>query len=128
MSQLSFDQFLARMKKASSNLLKELEKELMKSALRMERDGKLNATTYPKVRTGRLRSSISGIVDSKQGTPRIILKAGGSGADVNYAEYVEFGTVFIKPRLYLGRAVAGERDRLPDRLGSLLAVAMGDNR
>ena len=127
MSQLSFDDFLKRMKIASSNLLKELESELMKSALRMERDAKLNATTYPKVRTGRLRSSINGLVDSKQGTPRILLKAGSTSADVNYAEYVEFGTIYIKPRLYLGRAVAGERDRLPDRLADLLSVALEGN-
>lgn len=127
MSQLSFDDFLKRMKIASSNLLKELELELMKSALRMERDAKLNATTYPKVRTGRLRSSINGLVDSKQGTPRILLKAGSTSADVNYAEYVEFGTIYIKPRLYLGRAVAGERDRLPDRLADLLSVALEGN-
>ena len=127
MSQLSFDQFLKRMQKADSKLLKELEKELLKSSMRMERDAKLNATTYPKVVTGRLRSSITGLVDSKQGTSRVILRAGGSNNDVNYAGYVEFGTNYIKPRLYLGRAVSGERDRLPDRLGALLNIVLGSN-
>jgi hypothetical protein len=44
---------------------------------------------------------------------------------VDYAEYVEFGTRFIKPRLFLGRAVNSESERLPDRLSSLLNVALG---
>jgi hypothetical protein len=131
MSRLSFEEFYKRIQQSSSELLKELEIQLIKSSLRMERDAKLNATTYPKVRTGRLRSSIAGLVDNKFGTPRVILKAGGNvnGAEVNYARELEFGNSSrgIKPRLYLGRAVAGERDRLSDRLSDLLDVALGNN-
>ena len=81
----------------------------------------------PKVQTGRLRSSITGLVDAPLGSPRVVLRAGGSssGSDVDYAEYVEFGTRYIKPRLFLGRAVRSESERLPDRLSSLLSVALG---
>ena len=127
MSQLSFNDFLNRVKEADSKLLKELEQMLIRSALRMERDGKKNATSYPKVQTGRLRSSITGLVDAPLGSPRVVLRAGGSssGSDVDYAEYVEFGTRYIKPRLFLGRAVRSESERLPDRLSSLLSVALG---
>jgi HK97 gp10 family phage protein len=127
MSQLSFDDFLNRVKKADRKLLKELEQMLIRSALRMERDAKINATSYPKVQTGRLRSSITGLVDAPLGSPRVVLRAGGSssGSDVDYAEYVEFGTRYIKPRLFLGRAVRSESERLPDRLSSLLSVALG---
>ena len=64
MSQLSFDDLLKRVKKSDNVLIKELEKILTTSALRMERDAKLNATSYPKVVTGRLRSSITGLVDA----------------------------------------------------------------
>ena len=90
MSQLSFDDFLKRVREADNRLLQELERVLIRSALRMERDGKLNATSYPKVRTGRLRSSITGLVDAPLGSPRVVLRAGGStsGTDVDYAEYV----------------------------------------
>jgi len=127
MSQLSFDDFLKRVKKADNRLLKELEQMLIRSALRMERDAKINATSKPKVQTGRLRSSITGLVDAPLGSPRVVLRAGGSssGSDVDYAEYVEFGTRYIKPTLFLGRAVRSESERLPDRLSSLLSVALG---
>ena len=127
MSQLSFDDFLKRVREADNRLLDELERILTISALSMEREAKLNATTDPKVRTGRLRSSITGLIDSPMGSPRIILRAGGSSSsqDVNYADFVEFGTRFIRPRLFLGRAVSSERDRLPDRLSSLLDVSLG---
>lgn len=127
MSQLSFDDFLRRVREADNRLLEELERVLTISALSMEREAKLNATSYPKVRTGRLRSSITGLIDAPMGSPRIILRAGGSssGRDVNYADYVEFGTRFIKPRLFLGRAVSSERERLSDRLSALLDVSLG---
>ena len=127
MSQLSFNDFLKRVKKADRKLLEELEQMLIRSALRMERDAKKNATSKPKVQTGRLRSSITGLVDAPLGSPRVVLRAGGSssGSDVDYAEYVEFGTRYIKPTLFLGRAVRSESERLPDRLSSLLSVSLG---
>jgi HK97 gp10 family phage protein len=127
MSQLSFNDFLKRVKEADSKLLKELEQMLVRSALRMERDAKKNATSKPKVQTGRLRSSITGLVDAPLGSPRVVLRAGGStsGTDVDYAKYVEFGTRYIKPTLFLGRAVRSESERLPDRLSSLLSVSLG---
>ena len=127
MSQLSFNDFLKRVKEADSKLLKELEQMLVRSAVRMERDAKKNATSKPKVQTGRLRSSITCLVDAPLGSHRVVLRAGGSssGSDVDYAEYVEFGTRYIKPTLFLGRAVRSESERLPDRLSSLLSVALG---
>ena len=127
MSQLSFEDFLKRIREADNRLIEELERILTVSALRMERDAKLNATSYPKVRTGRLRSSITGLIDAPMGVPRVVLRAGGSSSnrDVDYAEYVEFGTRYIKPRLFIGRAVDAERERLPDRLSSLLDVSLG---
>ena len=127
MSQLSFNDFLKRVREADKRLLQELERVLIRSALRMERDAKINATSYPKVQTGRLRSSITGLVDAPLGSPRVVLRAGGStsGSDVDYAEYVEYGTPTIKPRLFLGRAVNAESKRLPDRLSSLLNVTLG---
>ena len=127
MSQLSFNDFLKRVREADNRLLQELERVLIRSALRMERDAKINATSDPLVRTGRLRSSITGLVDAPLGSPRVVLRAGGStsGQDVDYAEFVEFGTRFIRTRLFLGRAVNAESERLPDRLSSLLNVALG---
>lgn len=126
MSQLSFEEFLNRMKKADENLINELERVLTISSLRMEKSAKLNATSFPRVRTGRLRSSITGLVDAPNGVPRIVMRAGGttSGQDVYYAKYVEFGTNRIKPRLFMGRSVKRERELLPDRLNDLLSIAL----
>lgn len=126
MPQLSFNDFLKKMEKANSELLKELTKQLRKSALILEKEAKINATTYPRVRTGTLRRSITGLVDSPQGTSRVVLRAGGlnQGQDLRYAKYVEFGTRFIRPRLYLGRAVDAELQRLPNRLSILLNAVL----
>ncbi len=127
MSQQSFDQFLKRQQKASRRLITELNSILSTSALRMERDAKINATSFPRVQTGRLRSSIHGLIDAPQGSSRVILRAGGQsgGSDVDYAKYQEFGTRFIQPpRLFLGRAVLRERERLPNRLKDLLGVTL----
>ena len=76
-------------------------------SLKAEAEAKRNATDYPRVRTGRLRSSITGLVSTKDARPRMILMAGGNtkGAPVNYAKFVEFGTRYIKPRLFMGRAM-----------------------
>ena len=127
MSQQSFDQFLKRQQKASRRLITELNRILSTSALRMERDAKINATSFPRVQTERLRSSIHGLIDAPQGSSRVILRAGGQsgGSDVDYAKYQEFGTRFIQPpRLFLGRAVLRERERLPNRLKDLLGVTL----
>ena len=127
MSQQSFNQFLKRQQKASRRLITELNRILSTSALRMERDAKINATSFPRVQTGRLRSSIHGLIDAPQGSSRVILRAGGQsgGSDVDYAKYQEFGTRFIQPpRLFLGRAVLRERERLPNRLKGLLGVTL----
>ena len=99
MSQQSFDQFLKTQQKASRRLITELNRILSTSALRMERDAKINATSFPRVQTGRLRSSIHGLIDAPQGSSRLILRAGGQsgGSDVDYAKYQEFGTRFIQP-------------------------------
>lgn len=127
MSKQSFNEFNENIHNAKSRFINDLERILIKTSLRLERRAKLNATSYPKVVTGRLRSSISGLTDSKLGSHRIKLKAGGSisGADVEYAKYIELGTRFIKPRLFLNRAIESERESLNDQLSDLLHVTMG---
>ena len=61
------------------------------------------------------------------GSPRVRLEAGRAGSNVDYADFVEFGTRYIRPRLFLGRAINAEQQRLPDRLSNLLNVALGTN-
>lgn len=127
--QLTFDGFINRVDKADRRLLEELRKKLTVVALRAERGAKRRATFYPKVRTGRLRSSITGLVDAKDGNPRALLRAGGNsgGAPVLYAKYVEFGTRKMAPRLFMGRAVRSVQKRLDRDLKNLLVLALQAN-
>tara|TARA_R100001015_G_C4526925_1_gene94376 strand:+ start:188 stop:583 length:396 start_codon:yes stop_codon:yes gene_type:complete len=131
MKQLTLDEFQNRIQKGEKKLLKNLQKQLKILSLKAERQAKLNATDYPRVRTGRLRSSITGLVDAKDGRPRVLLRAGGntSGAPVNYAHFVEFGTKRMRPRLFMGRAVKNVlKDETPKELRNLLKVSLNEAR
>jgi len=105
--QITLAQFQSRMRNADRRLIKTLFQRLRVLSLKAEAEAKRNATDYPRVRTGRLRSSITGLVSTKDARPRMILMAGGNtkGAPVNYAKFVEFGTRYIRPRLFMGRAM-----------------------
>tara|TARA_R100000654_G_scaffold8559_2_gene20055 strand:- start:67 stop:471 length:405 start_codon:yes stop_codon:yes gene_type:complete len=132
MPDLSYSQFLKSLEQTESRLTKELGKILVKGALRMEKEAKRNATIDPKVRTGRLRSSITGLVFMKQGEPRVVLRAGGRSirgsadgvADVNYAEKIELGLENIRyPRYYLRKAFRKEKVKLEQELQKALLKA-----
>ena len=105
--QLTLAQFQNRMRRADQKLIKALFQKLRILSLKAEAEAKRNATDYPRVRTGRLRSSITGLVSTKDASPRMILMAGGNtkGAPVRYAKFVEFGTRRMSPRLFMGRAM-----------------------
>lgn len=105
--QITLAQFQDRMRRADRRLIKTLFQKLRALSLKAEAEAKRNATDYPRVRTGRLRSSITGLVSTKDASPRMILIAGGNtrGAPVNYARFVEFGTRRMQPRLFMGRAM-----------------------
>jgi HK97 gp10 family phage protein len=124
--QLTFDDFIKRIDKADNRLLKTLRKKLTIIALKSEREAKKNATEYPKVRTGRLRSSITGIVDAKDGNPRAVLRAGGNsgGVPVLYAKYVEFGTRKMAPRLFMKRGIEAALKDADKELKNLLSLSL----
>ncbi|QDP50721.1 MAG: hypothetical protein Unbinned627contig1001_38 [Prokaryotic dsDNA virus sp.] len=125
--QISLAQFQTRMRKADQRIVKTLFIKLRALSLKAEAEAKRNATDYPRVRTGRLRSSITGLVDTKNARPRMLLVAGGNtkGAPVNYAKFVEFGTKRMRPRFFMGRAMQKiERDQVLDELRNLLNLAL----
>lgn len=124
MSQMTFADLRKRLMKSNRKLLRQLDYQAQKIALLMEREAKINATSYPKVVTGRLRSSIHAKYHRRN--TDIVLRAGGQngGADVNYASYVEYGTSRMAPRLYMGRAVDKVQGEIPKRLQDLLSIAM----
>lgn len=129
--QLTLDEFSKRIDRADKRIVKTLFQKLKVLSLKAEREAKLNATDYPRVRTGRLRSSITGLVDAKDGRPRVLLRAGGNtnGAPVNYAQYVEFGTKYMRPRLFMGRAIQKvQQNEIPKDLKNLLRVALQEDR
>ena len=125
-TQLSFDDLIKNVDRADRRLLKTLRKKLMVIALKAERQAKLNATDFPKVRTGRLRSSITAIVDAKDGNPRAVLRAGGNsgGVPVLYAKYVEFGTRKMAPRLFMKRGIETALSKADKELQDLLTISL----
>ena len=75
----TIEEFENRMKAlGASGLLMSMKKEMGNIALRSERYAKLNATGAPRVRTGRLRSSISASVHPKGNSIEIHVGAGAS--------------------------------------------------
>ena len=128
-TQITFAEFREQIKKSDKKLLENLNKALMILALKGEAQAKKNATTRPRVRTGRLRSSITGLVDSKNGNPRVVLRAGGNtgGSPVNYARFMEFGApaIGLEPRLFMGRAMQKiEKDDVIKDLQNLLSLSL----
>ena len=125
--QITLAQFQSRMRNADRRLIKTLFQRLRALSLKAEAEAKRNATDYPRVRTGRLRSSITGLVSTKDARPRMILMAGGNtkGAPVNYAKFVEFGTRYIRPRLFMGRAMKKvATNEVRKELRSLLSLSV----
>ena len=126
--QITIEEFRNNLKTAQSELLRRLEKVLKLSALRMEGRSKQRDFSRFNNNTGRLRQSIAGNFGVVQGKPVAILQAGGQfgGANVDYAEYIEFGTRYIRPRLFLGRSVEAEKEQLtPDLKKLVTAVLLG---
>ena len=132
MADLSFNQFIDVLNKTPNKLIKELGRIMIKTALNMEKQAKRNATVDPKVRTGRLRASITGQVLMKLGEPRIVLRAGGSSirgvsggvSDVNYARKIEEGLENIRyPRFFLRKAFDKEGRTLENDLQKALLRA-----
>ena len=125
--QISLAQFRHRMRRADQRLVRTLSEKLKDLGLKAEAYAKRNATDFPRVRTGRLRSSITPTLVSDAGQPKMILTAGGStkGAPVRYARFVEFGTKRMRPRLFFGRAMQKiERSDTPKELRDLLKLAL----
>ena len=128
---LTLDDFRRNLERSKSQLLTRLEKQLKISALRME--GRSKDRTFSRFdnQTGRLRQSIAGNAGIFNGRPAAFLQAGGQfrGADVNYAKFIEFGTKKrnkITPRLFLGRSVEAEKDKLiPEIRKVVTAVLLG---
>ena len=126
MSQISFEEFQQNLNQADRRLLLELRRELTIAGLNMERRSKKKEFSRFNNDTGRLRASIGSTFRARSGRPTVELTAGSSfgGADVFYAEYIEFGTSRITPRLFLGRSVDQERRALTPRLANLMAVVL----
>ena len=131
MSRLSPSEFETRLGEMEGKLITNIRIAMLKNALRMEKAAKQNATSFPKVVTGRLRNSIMGSVVRFQEDEYLILRAGGltapnrpfsESADVVYAAVQEFGggSHRIKPKFYLQRA----RDRVIPRFEADMNIAM----
>tara|TARA_Y100000592_G_C5280562_1_gene226052 strand:- start:84 stop:482 length:399 start_codon:yes stop_codon:yes gene_type:complete len=130
MRQITLKEFQESLKQSRSKLLERIEKQLKISSLRMEGRSKQLRFSRFENRTGRLRQSIAGNFGVINGRPAAILQAGGQarGADVFYAKYIEFGTRYIRPRLFLGRSVEAEKEDLSKDLQKAITAALMGKR
>lgn len=127
---MDFQDLSPQMRGAKWRLLNQLEKRLKISALEMEARSKQVAFSRFNNRSGRLRQSIAGRFAVVDGKPTAILQAGGQfgGAELKYARYIEFGTRYIKPRLFLGRSIEAQQNEIRPKLNDLLRVALLEDK
>ena len=126
MRKISPQRFDKEMTGSGDRLLNQLVKRLKISALQMEGRSKQNVFSGFNNRTGRLRQSISGRFAVVDGKPTAILQAGGKfgDAELEYARFIEFGTRYIRPRLFLGRSIRDQQKELEPKLQDLLRIAL----
>lgn len=127
---MDFQDLSPQMRGAKRRLLNQLEKRLKISALEMEARSKQVAFSRFNNRSGRLRQSIAGRFAVVDGKPTAILQAGGQfgGTELEYARYIEFGTRYIKPRLFLGRSIEAQQKEIRPKLNDLLRVALLEDK
>ena len=127
---MDFEDLSPQMRGAKRRLLNQLEKRLKISALEMEARSKQVAFSRFNNRTGRLRQSIAGRFAVVDGKPTAIVQAGGQfgGTELKYARYIEFGTRYIKPRLFLGRSIEAQQKEIRPKLNDLLRVALLEDK
>ena len=123
---MEIDQLSPQMRGAKTRLLNQLEKRLKIAALQMEARSKQITFSRFNNQTGRLRQSIAGRYAIVDGKPTAILQAGGQfgGAELEYARFIEFGTRYIKPRLFLARSVEAQQEEIKPKLQDLLKTAL----
>jgi len=127
---MDFEDLSPQMRGAKRRLLNQLEKRLKISALEMEARSKQVAFSRFNNRSGRLRQSIAGRFAVVDGKPTAIVQAGGQfgGTELEYARYIEFGTRYIKPRLFLGRSIEAQQKEIRPKLNDLLRVALLEDK
>lgn len=126
MRKISPQRFDKEMTGSGDRLLNQLVKRLKISALQMEGRSKQNVFSGFNNQTGRLRQSIAGRYAVVDGKPTAILQAGGQfgDAELEYARFIEFGTRYIRPRLFLGRSIRDQQKELQPKLQDLLRIAL----
>ena len=130
---MEFKELSPQMKGAKTRLLNQLENRLKIAAKQMEgRSKNVQFSRFKNSRLrdgrggGRLRQSIAGRYAVIDGKPTAILQAGGQfkGEELEYARFIEFGTRFIKPRLFLARSVEKQQEEIKPKLQDLLRIAL----
>ena len=97
-------------KERETEILNNLQKSLERVGAIVERQAKMNvsqSTGHPQVQTGRLRSSITHV--TSPGQVEI-------GTNVDYGEYLEFGTSRMPPYPWLFPAVEMKRNEIIETL------------
>lgn len=103
MSKMTYDQFIASIKRKGETIQNLFQKPgIVKNDLVNRARLEVSQTGWPNYRTGNLFRSIKAEERRTAGGKEIRLSAGNN---IKYAAYVEFGTIFMKRRLYMNRTV-----------------------
>tara|TARA_R100000664_G_C2759822_1_gene150034 strand:+ start:1494 stop:1871 length:378 start_codon:yes stop_codon:yes gene_type:complete len=107
MMAITFEQMAQDLARSDRKFNSSLDRLAKRTANKMKNQAIKNAHIYPKRRTGTLIESIQADVDvESDGKHNIYIFPDLDVA--HYAEYVEFGTSRMKPRLYIKRAIDKE--------------------
>lgn len=99
-----------------SALDKAIKKGLTEIGIEAETNAVYKITSYPAVDTGRLRNSITHAVDADE-------KAAYIGTNVEYAPYVELGTIKMQARPFLKPAATEHSEEYKEIMEAALKSA-----
>ena len=103
MSKMTYEQFIESIKRKGETIQNLFQKPgIVKNDLVNRARLEVSQTGWPNYRTGNLFRSIKAEERRTAGGKEILLTAGNN---IKYAAYVEFGTRFMKRRLYMNRTV-----------------------
>ena len=106
---------IEKLKEIREEIPREVDEATEAGALQIERDAALLCP----VDTGRLRSSIK---TSKIADGVYVVKAGGDSptGEVDYAQYVEFGTIFMAPQPFMTPATIVNEPRINELINEAI--------
>ena len=131
---LSGKEFAENLRNGAEGLNERLARVLLKIGLKSVaeaqenftgKDGPSDYLIGPRAITGNLRASLNADLVLKNDGPELFITA-GKVKPIKYAAALEFGVPQrnLRPRLFLGRGIDKVTNKLPEKLGNVINVAI----